>query len=143
MKKNWKGIVTGILSGVFASAFSILAMCLMFHLTHKEYVTLLPKSITTAIGMDLSIELKGYVSITVAIIVITGVLGNVIAEGVFKVFKITNPVARGVALGTASHAIGTAKAMEIGEVEGAISSLSIVVSGIITVLFASAFAQLL
>lgn len=143
LKKNWKGIVTGILSGVFASAFSILAMCLMFHLTHKEYVTLLPKSITTAIGMDLSIELKGYVSITVAIIVITGVLGNVIAEGVFKVFKITNPVARGVALGTASHAIGTAKAMEIGEVEGAISSLSIVVSGIITVLFASAFAQLL
>ena len=90
LQKNWKAILTGILSGVVSSAFSILVMCLMFHLTHKEYVTLLPKSITTAIGMDLSAELKGYVSITVAIIVITGVLGNVIAEGVFELFKITN-----------------------------------------------------
>lgn len=143
LKSNWKAILTGILSGVFASAASILAMCLIFHLTHKEYVTLLPKSITTAIGMDLSAELKGYVSITVAVIVITGVLGNVIAEGVFNLFKITEPIAKGVALGTASHAIGTAKAMEIGEVEGAISSLSIVVSGIITVIFASVFAQFL
>lgn len=143
LKNNWKAIMTGILSGVLVSAFSILVMCLMFHLNHKEYVTLLPKSITTAIGMDLSAELNGYVSITVAIIVITGVLGNVIAEGVFKLFKITEPVAKGVALGTASHAIGTAKAMEIGEVEGAISSLSIVVSGIITVVFASVFAQFL
>lgn len=143
LQKNWKAILIGILSGVLASASSILSMCLMFQLTHKEYVTLLPKSITTAIGMDLSAELQGYVAITVAVIVITGVLGNVIAEGVFKKFKITEPIAKGVALGTASHAIGTAKAMEIGEVEGAISSLSIVVSGLITVLSAPFFAQLL
>ena len=91
--------------------------------------------------MGVSDELGGYVSITVAVIIITGVLGNMIGENVLKLFRITNPIAKGVAIGTASHAIGTAKAMEIGEIEGAMSSLSIVVSGIITVVGASIFAQ--
>lgn len=143
LKKNWRAILSGITSGVLTSLLCILGMGFLFGLTHEEYVTFLPKSITTAIGMDVSMELGGYVSITVAVIIITGVLGNVIGEAVLKLFKITDPVARGVALGTASHAIGTAKAMELGEVEGAISSLSIVVSGIITVIGASVFAQFL
>ena len=104
-------------------------------------VTLLPKSITTAIGMGISEELGGYVTITVAVIIITGVLGNICGDAVCKIFKITNPVAKGIALGTSSHAIGTAKAMEMCEIEGAMSSLSIVIAGICTMVGASVFAN--
>ena len=104
------------------------------------YVTLLPKSITTAIGMGVSEELGGIVTITVAVIIITGVLGNMIADVVYRVFRIKEPVAKGLALGTASHAIGTAKAMEMGPVEGAMSSLATAVAGLLTVIFASVFA---
>ena len=114
---------------------------LIFNFGHEEYVTLLPKSITTAIGMGISEELGGYVTITVAVIIITGVLGNICGEAVCKIFKITNPVAKGIALGTSSHAIGTAKAMEMGEIEGAMSSLSIVIAGICTMVGASVFAN--
>lgn len=103
-------------------------------------MTLLPKSITTAIGMGVSEELGGIVTITVAVIIITGVLGNIIADVVYRVFRIKEPVAKGLALGTASHAIGTAKAMEMGPVEGAMSSLAIAVAGLLTVIFASVFA---
>ena len=143
LKKNWKAILAGIFSGCVASMGSILCMAVIFSLSHEEYVTFLPKSITTAIGMGVSEELGGYVSITVAVIIITGVLGNMIGETVLRLSHITHPIAKGSALGTASHAIGTAKAMELGEIEGAMSSLSIVVSGLITVIGASIFAQLM
>ena len=135
MKSNWEAIAVGIFSGVLASLGSILAMAVLFGFTHQEYVSFLPKSITTAIGMDVSEELGGYVSITVAIIVLTGVLGNMCAESLCKLFKIEEPIAKGIAIGTAS------KAMELGDIEGAMSSLSIVVSGLITVIGASVFAQ--
>ena len=104
-------------------------------------MTLLPKSITTAIGMGVSEELGGYVTITVAVIVITGVLGNIFAELVCKIFRINEPIAKGIAIGSASHAIGTAKAMEMGEIEGAMSSLSIAVAGILTVFGATLFSN--
>jgi len=104
-------------------------------------VTLLPKSITTAIGMGVSEELGGYVTITVAVIVITGVLGNIFAELICKIFRINEPIAKGIAIGSASHAIGTAKAMEMGEIEGAMSSLSIAVAGILTVFGATLFSN--
>lgn len=113
----------------------------LMKLNHTEYITLLPKSITTAIGMGISEELGGYVTITVAIIVLTGVVGNIFGEIICKIFHITEPISKGLALGTSSHAIGTAKAMEMGEVEGAMSSLSIAVSGILTVIFASVFSH--
>ena len=103
----------------------------------------MPKSITTAIGMGVSEELGGYVTITVAVIVITGVLGNIIGNLVCRIFGIREPIAKGLALGTAAHAIGTARAMEMGEVEGAMSSLSIAVAGVLTVAGASVFAGLL
>jgi putative effector of murein hydrolase len=90
--------------------------------------------------MGVSEELGGIVTITVAVIIITGVLGNMIADVVYRVFRIKEPVAKGLALGTASHAIGTAKAMEMGPVEGAMSSLAIAVAGLLTVIFASVFA---
>ena len=118
-------------------------MALLFKLEHQEYVTLLPKSITTAIGMGVSEELGGHVTITVAVIVVTGVLGNILAEAVCKIFEIHEPIAKGIAIGSSSHAIGTAKAMEMGDVEGAMSSLSIAVAGILTVLGASIFAGLI
>lgn len=142
LKKHFAAILAGILSGVLASMGSILAMSVIFGLSHEEYVTLLPKSITTAIGMGVSEELGGIVTITVAVIVVTGILGNVIAEFVLKLFNIQNPIAKGLALGTASHAIGTAKAMQMGEIEGAMSSLAIVVSGLCTVIGASVFAMI-
>ena len=117
-------------------------MSVFFGLNHKEYATLLPKSITTAIGMGVSEELGGYVTITVAVIIITGVIGNMLAETVCRIFKIEEPVAKGSAIGASSHAVGTVKAMEIGEIEGAMSSLAIAVAGLITVIGASVFANL-
>ena len=141
LKKNFFAIILGITSGVVSSLFSIFLMAQVFELSHREYVTVLPKSITTAIGMGISEELGGVVPITVAVIVITGIIGNIFAEVICKIFRITNPIARGIAVGTSSHALGTAKAMEMGEVEGAMSSLSIVVSGILTVIGAGIFAQ--
>lgn len=143
LKKNLKAVVAGIGSGVLASLVGVFALAKLFGLSHELYVTLLPKSITTAIGMGVSEELGGIATITVAVIVVTGILGNIIAEGVCRVFHITEPVAKGLAIGTASHAIGTAKAMEIGEVEGAMSSLAIAVAGLLTVVGASVFASLI
>lgn len=142
LKNNVKAIMAGLISGVLTSLISILSLAVVFQLSHEEYVTLLPKSITTAIGMGVSEELGGMVTITVAVIIVTGILGNVIGEHVFRIFRIEEPIAKGVALGSASHAIGTAKAMEIGEVEGAMSSLSIAVAGLLTVVGASVFAAL-
>ena len=139
LKDHARAIAAGVVSGVLTSLISILAMAVVFGFSHEEYVTLLPKSITTAIGMGVSEELGGIVTITVAVIIVTGILGNVIAEFVFRLFKIEEPIAKGIALGSASHAIGTAKAMEIGEIEGAMSSLSIAVAGLLTVIGASVF----
>ncbi len=141
LKQNLKAVILGIASGVLASCVSVLLLSKLFHLSHEEYVTLLPKSITTAIGMGVSEELGGIVTITVAVIIITGVIGNMIAEIVCRLTKIEEPIARGLAIGTSSHAIGTSKAMELGEIEGAMSSLSIAVAGLLTVVAASFFAQ--
>lgn len=141
LKKNLLAVLAGIVSGVLTSALSILVLSLLFGFSHEQYVTLLPKSITTAIGMGVSEELGGIVTITVAVIVITGVFGNMIAKSVCRWFKICEPIAKGVGIGTASHAVGTAKALEIGQTEGAMSSLSISVAGLLTVLFASVFAN--
>lgn len=143
LKNNAKAIIAGIVSGVLTSLVSILVMALIFGLSHEEYVTMLPKSITTAIGMGVSEELGGIVTITVAVIIVTGILGNVIGEQVCRLCRIQHPVARGIALGSSAHAIGTARAMEMGEVEGAMSSLSIAVAGLLTVVGASVFAQFL
>lgn len=143
LRHNALAILVGIASGVLSSFLTIAAMAVLFTFSHEEYVTFLPKSITTAIGMGVSEKLGGYVSITAAVIIITGIFGNIIGELVFRIFRIREPIARGIALGSASHAIGTAKAMELGEVEGAMSSLSIVLSGVLTVAGAMVFAKLI
>ena len=142
LKKNLKAVAAGIISGVIASVFGVFALCKLFGMNHQQYVTLLPKSITTAIGMGLSEELGGIVAITVAVIVVTGIVGNMFAEGICRLFRITDPVAKGIGIGSASHAMGTAKAMEMGEIEGAMSSLSIAVSGLLTVIISILFSHI-
>ena len=142
LKENGKAIFLGIVSGVLTSLVNILGLSVLFGLNHEQYVTMLPKSITTAIGMGVSQELGGDVTITVAVIIVTGVLGNICAESVCRIFRISHPVAKGIAIGTSAHAIGTAKAMEMGEIEGAMSSLSIVIAGICTMVGSSFFAGL-
>lgn len=91
-------------------------------------MTLLKVHYDSAIGMGVSEEAGGIVTLTVISIIITGILGNIIADWLFQIFKIEEPIAKGLALGTAAHAIGTAKALELGEIEGAMSSLSIAVA---------------
>ncbi len=140
LKKNRAAVGVGLLVGTLTSLTTVFVLALICRLDHAEYVTLLPKSITTAIGIGVSEELGGYVTITVAVIIITGVLGNMFGELVFKLFRIQEPISKGLALGASSHAIGTAKAMELGETEGAMSSLAIAVSGVLTVLLATVYA---
>lgn len=143
MKKNLKAIAGGIAAGVLASLVSVFALSKLFSLSHEQYVTLLPKSITTAIGMGVSEELGGIPTITVAVIIVTGIIGNITAEFIFRIFRIQEPVAKGIAIGASAHAIGNARAIELGEVEGAMSSLAIAVAGLLTVLVVSPFANLI
>lgn len=142
LKKNALAVALGIGAGVVTSLAVVFALAALFRMDFSMFATLLPKSITTAIGMDVSAELGGYASLTVAAIVLTGVLGNICAEGACRLFRITNPIAQGVAIGTSAHAVGTSKALEMGEIQGAMSSLSLVVAGILTVILAAPVASL-
>ena len=137
LKKHPAAIMAGIITSVVTTFLLVLAFSILFGLSHREFVTFLPKSITTAIGISLSEQLDGYVAITVVAIIITGIFGNISAEAVLKLFHVTEPIAKGVAIGSISHAVGTAKAMELGEIEGAMSSLSIAVAGVLTVILAA------
>ena len=132
LKNNFYAISLGIISGVLSSMLSILAMVLILDLDHTSYVTLLPKSITTAIGVSLSQELGGISAIATAAIIFTGIFGNVFGTLLCRIFGIRNEIAQGVAFGTASHVIGTSRATELGALQGAVSSLSLAVAGILT-----------
>lgn len=139
LKEHYKAILLGVTSGIVAGMATILAFTFLFGLSYEQYATLLPKSVTTAIAIGVSEELGGIVSLTIAAVIITGVLGNAMAEKVCTLFRIKHPVAVGVAIGTSSHALGTTKAMELGKIEGAMSSLAIVVAGLVTTIGASIF----
>lgn len=139
LKQHWRGVLLGILAGVVTNLSVILALSSLFRLNIEQFATLLPKSVTTAISMGISQELGGIVSITVAATTITGITGNALCGLVCHWCRITNPIARGAAIGTASHVIGTARAMEISETDGAFSGLSIAVAGLLTVVFAPLF----
>ncbi len=142
LKKNAVAILVGIFSGVITSGVCILAVALIFKFDGELVASFLPKSVTTAIGVGMAEELGGISALTAISIVVTGVFGNIIAEAVCKIFKITHPIAIGTAIGTSSHAGGTAKALEIGRTEGAISGLSIAVAGLMTVVAAPLFMKL-
>lgn len=136
-------ILISIFSGCLAGIISIFIMCLLLKTDATLYYSLLPKSITTAIAIGVTDKLGGNSTITVGVVIVTGILGAIIAKNIFKLFKIKHPVAIGLALGNSSHAIGTAKAIEFGEIEGAMSSLSIVIAGLITVVIAPIMATLI
>lgn len=141
--KYFNAIIISLLSGCIAGIISIFIMCLLMKVDPIIYYSLLPKSITTAIAIGVSDKIGGNSTITVGIVIVTGILGAIIAKSICKLFKITHPVAIGLALGNSAHAIGTAKALEFGEIEGAMSSLSIVIAGLLTVIFAPIMATLL
>lgn len=135
-KKNALPIVVGILCGSTSGILCIIMLSRLFKFSDILTKSLIPKSITTPIGMSLSKQLGGLPSITVVAIIITGIVGSIIGPLLYKLFKINDKIALGIALGSSAHAIGTSKAMELGEIEGAMSSITIVLSGIITVLMA-------
>lgn len=115
---------------------------MFFHLSHTEYVTFLSKSITIPIGIGITQELGGYVPMTVVSIALTGMSGTLIADKLLALLNINEPIAKGIAIGSSTHVMGTAHALELGEIEGAMSGLSIAVSGIITVAAATFFSWL-
>ena len=134
LKDNLLAVMGGIIAGVAANLFTIWGVCVAFNLDKTVFATMAPKSITTAIGMVLSEETGGVVNITVAMIVITGNIGYLLAETIIKLFKIKSPVAKGIAIGSSAHVLGTSKAVELGDVEGAMSGLAVAVAGIVTVI---------
>lgn len=133
-KKHFKEILIGIVVGVVTS-FIIITIIGKLTLTNNDIVySILPKSITTPMGISLVNALGGVESITVVCIIATGIFGNILGDLVLKIGKIKHPVSKGIAMGTAAHAMGTSKALEMGEVEGAMSSLSIGICGVLTVM---------
>ncbi|EKQ53424.1 MULTISPECIES: LrgB family protein [unclassified Clostridium] len=138
LKKNAKAILTGILVGSIVGIFSIIGISYLVGLDTSIIRSLVPKSVTTPIGISISSQLGGLVPITVLAIIITGIMGAVFGPTVCKIFRIKDKVAIGVSMGTAAHAVGTSKALELGEVEGAMSSLSIGIAGIMTVILGPA-----
>ena len=134
LKEYAGAILISIMSGTVACAIMIFGLAKLFLLENSIYASLVPKSITTAIALGMSEELGGLSAVTVMAVFVTGILGAVSANTVFKIFKIEDPVAQGLAMGTAAHAIGTSKALELGEIQAAMSSLAIAVTGILTVI---------
>lgn len=142
LRRNAVAVLAGSVAGVVAHMAGCLLMLAVFRLEAAEFITLLPKSITTAIGKSLSAELGGYPAITMAAIMITGLFGAAIAPALLRLFRVRAPLAQGLAIGTASHAAGTSTAVQMGEVQGAASSLAIVVTGLLTVVAAPLLAGL-
>lgn len=136
LKKHATAILIGILLGSIVGICAVIGLSYILGLDSQLIKSLLPKSVTTPIGIELSNQLEGIVPITVLAIIISGITGAVIGPSVCKIFKITDSVAIGVAIGTAAHAVGTSKALEIGETEGAMSGLSIGIAGLMTVFIA-------
>lgn len=143
LKKHFIEIIVGIVSGVLVSLGSILIIGKLTNANIDIINSLIPKSITTPMGLSLTNTLNGIESIAVVSIILTGILGAIMAPTIFKIGRIKHPVAKGIALGTSAHALGTTKALEIGEVEGAMSSLSIGIAGMITVILVPIILNLL
>ncbi len=143
LRENVVPIIAGISMGSLAGIVSIIVMCNMFGLNELVSISMIPKSVTTPIGIEISSQLGGMPSITVAAIVFTGIAGVLLGPMICKLFRIDNEVAVGVAIGTSSHALGTTKAVEIGETEGAMSGLAIGIAGLVTVFIAPLLVKLL
>ena len=132
LKKSLPAILTGITAGTLTSLVFVFLLCRVFGLDRALTVSMLPKSVTSAFGMALSEANGGYSALTTAAIVITGVIGSLVGSMLCKLFRIKDPVAQGVAFGTASHVGGTTRALELGSLQGAVSSLSLAIAGLMT-----------
>lgn len=143
MKKQLLPILLGVLTGVLCSAGSIYILAKLFELPDVILLSLLPKSVTSAIGVPLSEEIGGIGALTMAAICITGISGNILAPFYCKLFRLDDPISQGVAIGTASHVIGTTRAMEMGQLTGAVSSFSLTIAGLVTSFLLSFLAQYL
>lgn len=133
LKRYYRLILVGSGSGILFHTVLILLLGMLFDFNYELVASTFPKSITTAIAIDVSQSIGGIVPLTVALVLITGIFGGVIGPTLFKLFNITDPVAQGVALGTAAHAVGTSKAIELGDIQAAMASLSIAVAGLTVV----------
>lgn len=142
LKANAFAILTGITIGSIFGMISIILLGKAFGLNELLRLSMIPKSVTTPIGMDVSSQLGGIPAVTVAAIIITGILGAIIGPYICKIFRIKDSVSVGIAIGTSSHALGTTKALELGETEGAMSSLSVGIAGLITVILAPIMVKL-
>lgn len=138
LKENWIPVGVGALCGSLASMGSVYLMCRLFSLDEAMTASLMPKSVTTPIAVSISEGHGGMVPITVVAVIFTGILGSILAPGLIRLFKVEDPVTAGIAIGACSHAVGTSKALELGETEGAMSGLAIGICGILTVLFSLA-----
>ncbi len=143
LKKHFVPILAGCLAGSVTSMVSAYALCRLFGLDQAVAVSTIAKSVTTPIAMSVSEELGGITSITVAVVIATGIMGSILAPTLIRLFKVKSPIAAGVAIGTCSHAVGTTKAMEIGELEGAMSGIAIGVSGLLTMIIALVYHSLM
>ena len=139
LKKNLVPILIGSIVGAITAILSTILLGKLLGIDKMLLVSFMPKSITTPIGIELSKLLGGIPAITIFSILVTGISGNVFAPLVCKYFRIKHPVAKGIGIGISSHAVGTSKALEMGEIEGAMSALSIVIAGIITFIIAPIF----
>ncbi len=137
LKKDYIAIIGGVLVGSLTAIISIWLLGKAFNLPKELLASLIPKSITTPLGIELATQLKGIPSVTVAAIIITGIVGAVFAQTILKVFRISDKTAKGIAIGTSAHALGTTKAVEMGETEGAMSGLAIGLAGLVTVIIAT------
>lgn len=142
LKKNAFPIIAGITVGSTVSMISVLLLSKLFRVNLLLRSSLVPKSVTVPIGIEISKQLGGIQSITAAAVIFTGILGSITGPFICRLFRIKDRVAIGTAIGTASHAVGTAKAMELGEIEGAMSGLAIGVAGLVTVLLAPIIVKL-
>lgn len=132
LKKNLPAILTGVAAGTVTSLMVVLGMCILFKTDRAITVSLLPKSITTAMGIVLSQQNGGIQALTATVIIVTGIIGNLAGSFLCRLFRIKHPIAQGVAFGTASHVVGTSKANELSPLTGAVSSLSLATAGILT-----------
>lgn len=141
LKAHLVGLILGVLSGAVSCLGSVYLLAGIFDLDRALTISLLPKSITTAIGVGLSEEIGGIAAITTAVIILTGITGNILGPVLCRLFRIQDPIAQGVAFGTASHVVGTSKAVELGELAGAVSGFALTAAGLITAVILSFFAQ--
>ena len=143
LKKSLKAILAGVCAGTLSCMLLITGIGLLLRFEQSILISMLPKSVTTAIGVSLSELFGGMAGVTTAAIIVTGICGNMMGVMLCKLFGITDEVALGVAFGTSAHVIGTAKANELSELTGAASSLSLVVAGLLTAVFMPVIARVL